>query len=497
MSIFPKSGALRAGQSGYKASLAAMLILLAGVGLYSVLRGESVPVDNTFIYDGRFYGPMAQTLDPGSFDAYHFSRMLPSVVVHAGLTAVGRPLDTHSVVLGFGVLNLCALPAGCVLLGCIAKELKMSTRGFWLAFIAIFVNFIHLKYLWYNPVVTDGLTVALSLAMLLCFLRRSVWGLMATTLAGAFTWPTLIFAGVFLLIFPRRALEERETSFPRRAAAGFSVLVAAWSAFFLAQALRTGWIANIPRLQGTIVFGLILGALYVFFAVSVLLAGISLSELRSGVSRRGLAIALGLAIAALLPAHLWANHALYTVSLTSTLNKILIRSMLQPLGFLVSHPTSFGPTVLLLYLYWRPFSRIVRRCGAGPVLVIAMGILTAMTPESRQSLPSYLMAAPLPGLPADELLLPTGFIALPGAVAAGMSRIWIHLGLPSAGESAAALPAMHSLTMNQGIWMSNRTYAIKLAVAAAVMIALALARRFLKPAEGFAGREEESSGPEA
>jgi len=473
--------AIWSGVPRHGASVLLMMAIVASVGMWSALRGESVPVNDTFIYDGRFYGPMAQTLDLRAFDSYHFSRMLPSMAVHAGLVAFGQPLDRRHIVPAFQLLNLGALLLACLLYGWIGDEIGMSEAAFWLGFIAIFVNNIHLKVIWYNPVVTDGVAASLSLAMLLCFLKGKEWWLILVTLLGAFTWPTLIYAGGFLLAFPRRPVETRETALPRWLAAGFAGLVAVLSMVFLLRASRSGLLERMPHVHGAIVLDLILCVLYAYAATAGLLRGISGSGIWKAFSPRRATVAVGLWIAVSIPAWLWANHALYAVGLDRTLYQTLLRAMLHPLGFLIAHPESFGPAILLLYLYWNPFARIVQRYGIGLTLVMWMGILTAMTPESRQSLPSYLMAAPFLGLLADELALPARFVGLVGVMAAAMSRVWVHLGAPSASEPATVTLVPRNLLVNeQGTWMTDRIYLIKLVVALVATGILLLAQHIFK-----------------
>jgi hypothetical protein len=458
-----------------------MMAIMASVGMWSVLRGETIQVNDTFIYDGRFYGPMAQTLDLRAFDSYHFSRMLPSAVVHAGLVACGQPLDRRHIVPAFQLLNLGAVLLACLFYGWIGDEIGMSAAALWLGFIAIFVNFIHLKFIWYNPVVTDGVAASLSLAMLLCFLKGKQWLLIVVTLLGAFTWPTLIYAGGFLLAFPRRPMEAGKSLLSRWMAAGFAAVVAGLSLVFLLRASRTGFLEKVPHVHGAVVLDLILCVLYAYVATAGLLRGISVASIWKAFSPRRAIIAVVLGIVVSIPAWLWANHALYAWSMGSILYRTLFRAMLHPLGFLVAHPENFGPAFLLLYLYWRPFARIVQRYGIGLMLVTWMGILTAMVPESRQSLPSYMMAAPFLGLLADELALPARFVGLVGVMAVAMSRIWVHLGVPSAGVSAAAALVPRNLVVNeQGTWMTNRIYVIKLVVVLVSMGILLLARRIFK-----------------
>jgi len=289
--------ALWSGMPRHGDSLLLMMAIVASVGIYSVLRGETIQVNDTFIYDGRFYGPMAQTLDLRAFDSYHFSRMLPSVAVHAGLVAFHQPLDRRHIVPAFQLLNLGALLLACQFYGWIGDEIGMSAAAFWLGFVAIFVNFIHLKFIWYNPVVTDGVTAWLSLAMLLCFLKGKQWWLILVTLLGAFTWPTLIYAGGFLLAFPRRPLEPRESALSRWLAAGFAGLVAVLSVVFLLRASRSGFLERTPHVHGAIVLDLILCVLYAYAATAGLLRGISAAGIWKAFSPSGAIAAVGLWIA--------------------------------------------------------------------------------------------------------------------------------------------------------------------------------------------------------
>ncbi len=108
----------------------------------------------------------------------------------------------------------------CVIYLFIAEELDLHQSGLWFGFVGIFVNFAFFKYAWYYPVLTDVSAAALSLAMLLFYLRRRQLPLVIVTLMGAYTWPTLIYIGLFLLMFPRESIVEQKTSLPRWLAIG-------------------------------------------------------------------------------------------------------------------------------------------------------------------------------------------------------------------------------------------------------------------------------------
>ena len=138
-----------------------------------------------------------------------------------------------------------------------------------------------------------------------------------------------------------------------------------------------------------------------------------------------------------------------------------MRSAVKPLVFLVSHPMYFGPAFLLLVFYWKPFTRIVRGHGVGLVLVVLMGIFTSLTPESRQSAPSYFVALPFLALLVDRLALPRRFWWFFAALALASTRIWMRMGLPAYDDQRYLHFPFQNFFMNLGPWMSNRMYLLQ------------------------------------
>ena len=472
----------------HRAALLGMLLMVAVVGLASILWCVKNPASGGFGQDGRFYGPVAQTLDAGSLDAYHFSRVLPSFAVHAGLVALRQPMDVAHIVVGFGVLDLLALLTACLLYALVAEELAMSLSAFWLGFLALFANFTMLKFVWYTPVMTDAVAAALAMGMLLCYLKKRPVLLLLVTLLGAFTWPILIYAGCFLLVFPCKPVEEEKTAAPRWMAAGFALFVLAVTAYSFLWFRQTAYGTRMTPPVVQISVALLLGLPVLYKAVEVLLDGITLRSVWRAFAPYWALGAAALWIAVKIPVWLWANPALYAVSASTTIRKSSILGFLYPLGFLASHPTLLGPAVLLLYLFWRPYGRIVRRYGFGLVLVVWMGLLTALTPESRQSLASYVMMTPFIGLLVEELALPARFVGLLALLALPMSRVWVNIIEKPESGTATALTAQNALShldslRNQGPMMTPHTYLVKAAVVLGAMAVLWVALKWMRRRE--------------
>ena len=361
------------------------------------------------------------------------------------------------------------------------RRIGMSEAAFWLGFIAIFVNNIHLKVIWYNPVVTDGVAASLSLAMLLCFLKGKEWWLILVTLLGAFTWPTLIYAGGFLLAFPRRPVETRgdcaaALAGGRLCGAGGSVVNGVSSAGVPQRIARAYAACSWGHRPGPDP----LRALCLCRNRWPSAGNLRLRHLE-GVLAPPRDRRCGLAIAVSIPAWLWANHALYAVGLDRTLYQTLLRAMLHPLGFLIAHPESFGPAILLLYLYWKPFApdcaEVRHRPDAGDVDGDLDGNDTGIAAESAQ-LPDGGAVFGIAGrraCPACPLCRAGGGDGGCDVEGVGTS------GAPSASRPATVTLVPRNLLVNeQGTWMTDRIYLIKLVVALVATGILLLAQHIFK-----------------
>ena len=456
-------------QRGY--SFALMLLIIAAVGIISVAWGEKIPINGGLGWDGRAYTSMAQSLNLRAFDTYYFQRTLPSILVHFALVVSRQPLDDQHVILAFGLLNLGAMLLACILYRGIADELGLENVGFWFGFVAIFVNFASLKMTWYYPVLTDATAAALALAMLLFYLRRQTSLLLLVALLGAYTWPTLFDAGIFLLAFQREPIVEKDEGTSKWLAVGLATSVCAVAVLHF-YVMHRPVEAGVPQpIRVAIPLSLLISALYVYSGSAVLIKGINWRAWMGSLTLGRAAIAVAFVLLVKTPVYLWANHLLRAVSTLGTIDRTVRHSVAKPLVFMVSHPMYFGPMFLLLVFYWKPFSQIIRGYGIGLVLIIWMGVYTSLIPESRQSIPSYVIAAPFLGLLVDKLALPGRFLWLTGALAIVSTRVWMRMNLPAFDDQQYQGFPFQNYFMMQGPWMSNQMYLFQGAI---VLVAAAL-----------------------
>jgi hypothetical protein len=186
-----------------------MTAILLVVSVIAMFWGERMTAHDGLGWDGRFYVDLAKSFETSVFvekmDSYHTQRIVPSGIVHYSLRLLGMPLDNTHILWAFRIYNLLLLMLCCWFWKRIADELDLSEGGRWLGFMGLFVSFAIMKMGFYYPNMTDITALTLGLAMIHTYMRRQQWGLFAVTLIGAFTWPSIVYGGVLMLLWPRDA----------------------------------------------------------------------------------------------------------------------------------------------------------------------------------------------------------------------------------------------------------------------------------------------------
>jgi hypothetical protein len=275
-----------------------------------------------------------------------------------------------------------------------------------------------------------------------------------------------------LLIFPRTPIVEQDTRHPRYLAAGLAAFVfASVLALYYVWGRELKYSAAAP-IRVLVPFSLALCLMYVYAASVLLLHGISGRTIFTSLTPRRAAIAGTLFAAARIPAYYFASSSRHYVNALSTTADIVERSVVRPLGFLAAHAIYFGPVFLLFLFYWKPFSKLIRSYGLGLTLVILMGVFLSINTESRQNIPSYVMAVPFLGLLVKTPALPARFFWLIGALALASSKVWMRMRLPAYDDGKWLRFPLQRLFMSVGPWIDNRMFVLQGAIVLATAILL-------------------------
>lgn len=471
-----------------------MVALTLALGLGNLFLAEKIPVNGGFGWDGVVYGRWAKDFYHEVFingvTQYELQRVLPAAIVHYGLRLSGAPLEDQNIIFGFEVLNLLLLVIAVSVWSRIADALEVSDKGKWLGFVGLFLNFAILKMTFYYPVLTDTLAFALGMLMLYFFLKDNSPGLWIVSLLGAFTWPTIIYFGLVLLVFPRKRDKAPDAPLALKILPALSaplIIVAGIIYFHFIKNLRPSMFESKAMPIESVVLLSVTGvALYLFFAVKPLADFGGLYDI--GYIIRSLRFRnLVLAITALLAIEL------VTIALSSGepgptrlfFVTILLESITKPLIFIVAHPIYYGPLLILTCFLWKPICRLMHQHGIGLVVVMIVGVVLSINPESRRHIALLPFFAAFTVKAAESLRWNASRSWLVAGLSLIFSKIWLPINTGPLEGNPLDFP-LQRYFMNHGPWMSNEMYLIQ----GGIVLLTAVVFRFL-----FFGKPTPQDGP--
>jgi hypothetical protein len=352
---------------------------------------------------------------------------------------------------------------------------------------------------------TDPMAFLLGMVLVWAYVERRPIALWIVTALGAITWPALVYAGAAALMFPRPEEPVEDAHDPRRwvaiaVGAAAAAIAAAWMIeelvrpFFeteglLASTHRDLWPASVAVIAVT-------SGLAAFGVARAPRAFAIVPYLRRIGPRR-------LAIGAIATAALFALRAAWIaragngepgISLASTQHVYAAYAMRGPGWSLVHHVVYFGPLVVLAILTWPGVA--ARACVAGPSgpLLLAMVVVTAVTPESRHLthlVPFVLVLV----ISSTNARWTRGRLAIFAILAFAWSKVWWHIGYDVPHE-ATSWPDLR-YTMHLGPWASDATFLAHLAAAIVTAAILAISWRRATEAGADVSKVAGSGSPRA
>lgn len=407
---------------------------------------------------------------------YAGQRALSVLSVRALLVAVGADLTPRNIVRGFQVIDVAALTGALVAWARASRHLGLTRAGFLVATALWLVSFGFLRWLPFDPVLTDAQAVLLGALALAAYLERRVLALAATGLVGGFMWPSFTFVAVALLLFPRRDGEEVPPGeSPRAVRALAAAVTAGVVALVLAYPTPFPGFPAAPRLFA---LATALLALVTFLGLLPLARPRDLaSELRRrdrlAVVSRALAVTTLAAFFLALRLLTSRAHASpvpqenVAFSLFARLTAFL--AVQRPLGFLVGHASFFGIGAVALVVRWRRVVAAARGLGLGLVAILTMALLLGLNSETRRLFALAPMVLPLAVFALHERARASTLVEVL-VIALASSKVW----MPIVQEPALDLETIH---VHGGPWMSNTACAVQGAVALAFAARLVLLLR--------------------
>jgi hypothetical protein len=455
-----------------------MMIAMLVIGLLQIFFAEKITLNGGLGADGTIYGHLVTDFPESlcQITAYHFQRVVPSLMVYWGLYGLGLPhSDVPTVIRGFEFLNLFWLVVATWAWGQIADEMKIKNK--WLGFTALFVNYFILKWNFYYPVLTDTTAFALGILMLLAYLKNWVIPLMVLTLVGTFTWPTLIYCGILLLAFPRSPSQSHaihtDWSILKSVFNRFSTELSIVLAFLLATVIAGGAIYLHYNLKSrhdgapvvlSVVNLSICGLAAYLFLISrpwfenFLKKWVTWLTLRT--LCRVILSVLFFILLKILIVELTRNNSLTGLDLSNWVRVAITVSIVKPLVFLLAHMVFFGPIILMAIFLWKQLCTLFFEYGLGVSFVILVGILMSIMSESRQLVNFFPIVAIFTAKILDDLPLKPNFYVWFLAISFLSSKVWVNMniGIVELDTRSTAFELPWQWLLGVGYFMSNEMY---------------------------------------
>ncbi len=465
------------------------LIALAGLLAWaSFAFGERIAIRDGLGWEGEMYWNWVKDLRHEVFDvgidAYCIQRILPSAILHYSFRLFHVQPTIVNTLRGFATLNLLSIMAVAYFWCATANHLRISTRGKWLGFIGLFLNYAVLKCSGYYVVMTDMPAFASGAAMAYCYLTRRRVGLWAATIVGAMLWPTQLYIGTVLSLFPKRSATDGTNSRPADITGPTAIRPSPWHLnIILAGLAGLYWLLwssyacnriQIPLwgglwpIKSLLTLSLAISGVWVVLALKSLLNDRQLYRLPTRVSLNwtvGAIVTLlvavgvkgGLQWLSTRPGYMGLPVYAYTIG---------ISAVAKPGLFIVSHLVYYGPFWMLAAVFWPSICReIQRQHGLGLVLVTAIGVCHALDAESRHLI--YLLPLMMPFVVRAidrKIEWTTANMLALATLCVLASKCWLIVGGPFT-DNANLFPDQY-YWMNVGAFMADQTYLWQLAACA-------------------------------
>ena len=329
----------------------------------------------------------------------------------------------------------------------------------------------------YYPVLTDTTALTIGAVLFYAFLAENRPLMFIAAAVGAFTWPTMLYLALPLLLFPpsaaRPAAPLRPAPFAVFAAPAMAMVAVALFRYYvkhdvLSEDKELPWPSMVP---------LAAACVFVYLAASMrwLLDRNILQRLLRPYRETSVACVLlcaTLVILVKLAVRFWLVPSSPGISVKYFITATCMVALAKPAIFFVAHVVYFGPIVGAAVFFWPEVARNVRALGLGAVLAVILTLLMGITSESRHLTPFIPLLVAMTVQAMDRPALSYWHDVAFALLALFVSKIWLPI---NAGPFHGARPSsrISSISSNHGPWMSGLSYFVQGTVIVGVAIVLA------------------------
>lgn len=448
---------------------------LAVLAIVLVATTEIYVVRNGIGDDGVIYAAIVKAFDGNvahlqtlGLNGYTAQRCLSPILIRLGMNVFRMPTDDPSIISAYKVANALSIM---IALGCLldsARHLRLSRAGLVVVTLVTSFNFMTLYWLPFDPVLVDGMALAIGSLQLWAYLTRRYVVLALVSAAGGFIWPSATQVGAVMLFFPRppkgnqsKAVDAGARSTPTAidiAIAAVLASVITWYASTLADYAPP--YGQLPAIKTLFRLSCASLCLISFVALKELVRTVpSLRQLVrrdfDALSSKVLAVVMLVGVSRALKWIAIAPTAQLPQasepSLPDVMKSLVFFAVQRPLIPLFAHVGYFGAGILLMFWCWRNVCNEARRLGFGMNAALGMAFLMLFNSQSRGAVDLMPIVLPLATVAAARLPWTPRRLWELALITFVASKLWYSIVQRPKFDFA-------SIMDNVGPWMSNDSY---------------------------------------
>lgn len=460
--------------------------LLGGISLYFILSflfAEKLQANNGLGWDGLRYADLAKNLlDSKELDSYLIMRIIPSAWVHIVFKILSIDFTTSNIICGFEALNLISIIVGTHFTKRIMEHFDIQPMLQLVGLMLLLVNYAVMNFTIYYPVMADSAGFALGSALLYFFVRKEVINIWLVSLLGFFTWPTIGFLGIILIVFPFSEKQENDEVQPSKfagyilpAIAFIYIIVVGYYLVYESDDFKP-MAYTLPLDRALAPLSIIALALTAFWWALWIrnFPILSIQFLKKKISLKGMISVALLVVTFLLFKNfkgLRDSENFHHFILT---RPQIVLGLVKPFIVVVSHVNYFGAVLILLLVFHRTVQRHLKLLGLGFVLAILFNLMLFGIVSESRSLINLLPWFVVMLVVCINHLKFAYWMFFPALLFNLISsKIWLRIGdVASSGfndDGTIAFP-YQKFFMNLGPWISTQMWQVFCVVFAVVLV---------------------------
>ncbi|MBK8551386.1 MAG: hypothetical protein IPL53_10145 [Ignavibacteria bacterium] len=488
------SSLARAGNFTWRNPWFSMPVIVLIWGSFYFFSGTVINVNEGLGYtDGLLYGKITGNFYEYVFgnqvSTYSIQRIFPSFVVSSILSMLNLPKDNYFIVKSFQAYNLLLIIFTTFIWNKIAKVSDFNLTHIWTGFVLAFLNFGIAELAFFYPVLTDITAFFLGFCLLYFHLKDSLTGKIIITILGAFTWPSFMFFGILLIIFPKNSL-DKDFNFEKLKVNLLSFLVPVpflvISIHYINNYFNTSamfpMVSKASELLHQFLYASAVLNYFVmayFFAIYVPAFSFKgylqfIKKVLQNVSVRNFIICIIIFSAVYLFKNYFGNDKADgpQSSVKKLMYSISLYSVMKPFNYAVLAISYFGPCFVIYFFYIKKIKEHVLSLGLGVCVSFILVFLLLFTTESRQIMTFFPFIVMITILFFQKIKTDKKFLLLLTVFSLILSKVYIPLkGIPDSNYRIIDFP--NQLFLMNSYICSNEGYLVQLAAVlliSAVMI---------------------------